>query len=185
MGLLDALGKLVEWFVNFLPRPYIVRSTHGAVLYVRGKATAVQPGTFVIYWPFWTETEQYPVTIQTARIESQSLLTEEGKPFAIKAVVRYSINDHLAALTKLQDIDEFIADKALGVFKLLAYGRNESYLIKNAAHIDDGAEDLLDGMLEPFGIKVEEAYLSDLTFPSIHKLMDTKFDFGRQHESIG
>lgn len=184
MGLLDALGKLVEWFVNFLPRPYIVRSTHGAVLYVRGKAKALQPGSFAIYWPFWTETERYPVTIQTARIESQSLLTDEGKPFAMKAVVRYSISDHLTALTTLQNIDEFIADKSLGVFKQLAYGRKESYLITSAEHIDDCAEDLLDGMLEPFGIKVEEAYLSDLTFPTIHKLMDSNFEIGHQQETL-
>ena len=69
------LNQLVETFYRFFPHVLIVRATHGAVKWVKGKEIkALGPGLH-IYWPLTTEVEVMVTARQTLAIPDQVLAT--------------------------------------------------------------------------------------------------------------
>ena len=110
------LNDIVQALLKFVPRPIIVRLTHGGVRWRLGKyAKELKPG-FHIIWPLITDYEVIVTARQTHHLATQSLVTKDGKQIAVGTLIVYSIRDVMAAIAERNwDTDSVVNDISLAV----------------------------------------------------------------------
>lgn len=154
MSITDLLSALFRIF----PRLTVVPSTHGGVLYRRGKPRVVQPETLLLWWPIWSELLLAPVVRQTLNLPVQ-VIAPQGVPVALSAVVVYSIKDPLV-LTRVHDLDDAIRDMALVAVRDAVEGVDTSEAWY--AEIDAELAKCLKARLRGWGVAVEKVALTDV-----------------------
>jgi regulator of protease activity HflC (stomatin/prohibitin superfamily) len=163
----------VRWMGRLIPRLVIVRTTHCAVAFVHGKnAKLLGPGLHVV-WPIVTEWVTYPTVRQSVNLATQTLLTKDSQTVAVGAIIVYAVDRPLELLACSYDADETIRDIAMAAVK--------SYVV--SATLDDLRSKRMDRRLgrriavnlEPFGVKVVRAQMTDLAPCVVVKLWNESF----------
>jgi regulator of protease activity HflC (stomatin/prohibitin superfamily) len=156
----DWLSDIVRWACKLVPRLVIVRTTHCAVAYVRGKhARLLRPGLHWV-WLVTTEYVTYPVVRQSVNLATQTIITKDNRTVAVGAIVVYSVDRPLELLAHSYDADETIRDVSMAAVK--------SYVV--SATLEDLRHRRMDrrlgrriaANLELFGVKVIRAQMTDL-----------------------
>jgi len=107
------VGKLAEWFGQFIPQAVIIDTTQGAVKFIRGwKVVALKPGLHV-YWPLTTRLRTYATARQSVNLTTQTLITTDDKVIIVGGMVVYEIRDIKAILAETWDPDQTIKDIAM------------------------------------------------------------------------
>lgn len=159
------LSDFIQTFISFFPHLLQVRATHGAVKFVHGKKVVeLKPGLHW-YWPIVTEILEIPTARTTYNFDTQVILTSDGKPLAVSAVLVYRVSDVVAALSQSHDVDDTIGDVGNSAITRVLSGKSLEDLM--AEQRKGTLQGELTGMcsegLEPFGIDVESASLTDFS----------------------
>jgi len=159
---LDLLNSIFAWITNLVPRLVVIRTTHAAVAFVRGKHLVYLGPGLHVYWPLWTELHLYPTCLQTVNLTEQTLVTDDGKTVAVNGVVCYEIHDLMQLLSKVWDPERAIADVCLAGVKRVVCQRRLDELLDDHTRIDGMLTRKLRSHLEKYGITVVQATLSDI-----------------------
>jgi regulator of protease activity HflC (stomatin/prohibitin superfamily) len=164
MDLWSLLADFIKtWVIDLIPRPLIVRYTHGGVRFVRGKKVKkIDPG-FYFYWPFVTEIEIYPTARQTAKLSEQCFQDKDGHPIVVRPILVYEVPDVFKALTTIPEIDEAVEDISLATIKNFVMGKSAKEISDMYKSIDSELTATCRRKLAPFGIKIVNVFLSDCT----------------------
>ena len=76
MEFLNWINDIISSLLSFIPRPIIVRATHGGVKWPWGKTAKEMCPGFHWYWPFSTEFEVIPIARQTLNLKTQALMMD-------------------------------------------------------------------------------------------------------------
>ncbi len=106
------LSDIFNGLLNFIPRPVIVRATHGGVKWRFGKHVSELCPGWHWYWPLFTDIEIMVTARQTHKVaKPQAIESLDGTSLAVGVLVVYSINDILKAIgQKNWDVDTTIND---------------------------------------------------------------------------
>ncbi len=157
------LGDLIHWIGKLIPRLLIIEATHAGLAFVRGRnKVPLHPGLHV-YWPIWTHVHTYPTARQTVNLPTQTLMTQDDKRVIVGGIVVYEIHDIVAALGSIFDLDDTIRDISLAAIKTVIVSHTTIYIRENYELIDTKLTEELSSKLEPFGVTVVNAYLSDFS----------------------
>lgn len=169
------LGKLMEWFGQFVPRIEIIDTNHGAVKFVRGsKIVPLGPGVHV-YWPLVTKLTIYPTSRQASDLRSQAVWTADNKVLQVGGLLEYEIRDLEKILAHTWDPEQTIKAVALGAFH---------DVLTKMSHIDirTGQETGVLALklrqqvrreLKPYGVRVLKARLTDLAPGKVLRLIQS------------
>lgn len=174
MHALDWIGKIIEWIGSFIPRLLHVKLTHKGVMFTRAEAKTIEPGMHV-YIPFWSSPEVYPVRRQTLNPPSQVLTTLDMKSILIDVAVVYDINDIYKALVETFDLETTIRDVTQGAVKDSV---NEfTFKEINDGHklLDKNLTEKISAALEPYGINVVKAFITDFSIVRVLKLVNSGY----------
>jgi len=169
-GALGWVGDIVRFFGRLIPRLTIIPSYEGGVAFVRGKPRAVGSGCLVVWWPFWTQLLTVPVVRQTTNLPSQ-VITVEGEPLAVGAIVVWKIRDPLLALSRVHDPEEALRDLGLAAVKRGMWKRKLSEVMADADQIDADLKAGLAAGLRGFGIEIRNVFISDVARCKVLKLL--------------
>ena len=159
---LQWINDLARWFARLIPHWRVVTEAQAGVAFVRGKAQLIEPGIFW-WWPAWTEIHIQEVVRQTLNLPPQSLMSRDGKQFAVSGIVVYEIVDPLTAFVKVQDLDEAIKDMALASIKSVFWGWTLEQMYEKAGELDEVLCGQCRENLSGWGVKVHKIFLSDLS----------------------
>lgn len=164
MDLWSLLADFIKtWVIDLIPRPLIVRTTHGGVRFVRGKKVKqIDPG-FYFYWPFVTEVVIYPTARQTAKLSEQCFQDSNSTPLVVRPILVYEVPDVVKALTMIPEIDEAVEDISLATIKNFIMGKTIKEISEMYKSIDSELTATCRRKLAPFGIKIVNVFLSDCT----------------------
>ena len=157
------------WIINLIPRPLIVRKTHGGLKFVYGKKIKKLVAGFYFYWPFVTEVEVYPIVRQTARLPTQCFMDVDGNPVVVGSILVYEVEDIVKALSEVFEIDATIEDISLATIKGFIIGKSIKGMSDLFLKIDRELTISLRKKLRPFGIMVLNVYLSDCSKTEVIK----------------
>jgi regulator of protease activity HflC (stomatin/prohibitin superfamily) len=169
------LGKIFDWFGQFVPQLVIVDTTHGAVKFVRGKKiVACKPGLHV-FWPLVTTMVKYPTARQGVDLRTQTLVTKDGKTIVAGGMIMYEVRDIELILAHTYDPDETIREIALAAIhdtlaKMLwmeIRGEQES------GRLQRRLRQRLRRDLAKYGVHVIRATLTDLATTRVLKLLQS------------
>jgi regulator of protease activity HflC (stomatin/prohibitin superfamily) len=161
-----------EWLANFIeilfiwvPRRFQIKTTHGAVKFVKAKAVALGPGCHW-YWP-WTSTYTEIATAeQTHNLPTQAIeLPGAKKPLAVSGVIVYSVRDVLAALSRSFEVDDTINDVGLAAVMEVVGAKKKTDLLKERQDgtLQKALTVVTRRRLKKYGIHVERCSLTDFT----------------------
>jgi regulator of protease activity HflC (stomatin/prohibitin superfamily) len=169
------IGQTAEWVGRFFPHITIVPTTHGAVKFVKGKKVVpLGPGIYV-YLPLTTQLVGYPTARQAVDLRPQTIVTKDDKTIAIGALIVYEIMDIAAILAHTYDPEETVRDIAMsGVHDVCCqYEWEDLKAAQRSGKLDTALRQEIRKGLEPYGVKLMKATLTDLAPCRVIKLMTT------------
>lgn len=109
------LSDIFNGILKFIPRPVIVRATHGGVAWRFGKyIREMKPGWRWI-WPLITDFEIIVIARQTNKMPVQTIETKDEHSVSIGMFIVYRINDVISAIgEKNWDTDTTVNDISQG-----------------------------------------------------------------------
>ncbi len=173
MHALDWLGDLIVVLGQLIPRIFLVKQTHAAVIFTRAKTKAVKPGLHV-YWPIWSEVKQICVVRQTVNLPYQTLTTKDKFGIVVAVTVIYTINDPLLALSTTDDIIDTIQDIAHWAVKRVVTSCDVAELLSgrvNNRKLDSVIRCRLQSDLNSYGVGIKQAFISEICLPYLVRVM--------------
>ncbi len=157
------LAEIFNGLLSFIPRPVIVRATHGGIKWRWGhKVIELKPGWRWI-WPLTTDWEIIVVARQTHNIvKPQAVESLDGETLAVSALIVYSINDIVKAIgcrnwavdTTINDIAE---SAVIHTFSKYPY----DYIQQNlCTKIEEELTETCKRELLKYGVLVQQAKIS-------------------------
>jgi modulator of FtsH protease HflK len=171
---LDWLNDIVRGLLAFVPRPILVRKTHGAVIFTRAKASCVGPGLYW-YWPIWSEVERTSVQRKTVNLPYQALTTLDGEQVVVAVTVVYKITNVEAALLETDDFQDTIQDISHRAVKRVVGACSSSALMAGRTDTGKSVDSLLrrrlNTDLSPYGVTVLQGFIGEIAKPYILRVM--------------
>ena len=156
------LSELIEWVSLFVPRLVIIRTTHRAVKFVRGKKLVlVEPG-LCVYWPLVTELVVLATARQPINLPTQRLTTRDGKRTICSAVVVYNIPDPVQAVGKNWDYEATIRDVSMCAVATIVTSTEYLTLVGTlSGELRTRLTDACRQELKKYGVRVQICMLTD------------------------
>lgn len=158
------LADIFNGLLSFIPRPVIVRATHGGVRWRLGKyIKELHPG-WHWYWPLFTDIEIIVVARQTHKVaKPQAIESFDGVSLAIGTLIVYSINDVVKAIGQRNwDVDSTINDitesAVVHTFNKWSYAEAREKL---CGEIEEDLTEQCKKELAKFGVLVQQARITD------------------------
>ncbi len=169
------LSDIFNAILKFIPRPVIVRATHGGVKWRFGKfVKEMKPGWHWV-WPLTTDWEIIVTARQTNHQPGQALVTRDKKQIVASVLVVFSVKNIVQAIgeqnwdvgTTVNDITQAAAVEVITKWSLDDLLENVSGKVK---------EDLTEEVrkqLRMFGVYVHKVCLTELAPCRVFKLIGT------------
>ena len=109
-GAFEWLNKIFEYLWIFVPRPYLIISTHRAVRYRRGrKPVLVMPGVRW-YWPLTTMVKVINITLRAEEFKSRVYTTKDAKSVALAYTMVYRVSNPVKADSSCDNYEQTIGE---------------------------------------------------------------------------
>ena len=170
------LSDIFNGILQFIPRPLIVRATHGGVCWIFGyKVVELKPGWRWV-WPLITDWEIIPVARQTEQIQDQGLITKDKKQVAVRVVVIYNIKDVVQAIGQRNwDVGTTINDiAAAAVVKVVTEWDLDDLLSEITGIVEEQLTETCKSELSKFGVHVQKCCFMDFTTCRVYKIMGNR-----------
>ncbi len=167
------LSDIFNGILQFVPRPLIIRATHGGVVWVFGnKVVELKPGWRWV-WPLIMDWEIIPVARQTERIQDQVLLTKDFKQIIVRVVVVFTIRDVVQAIgSRNWDVGSVVHDIVAAAVVQVVTKWNLKDLLKEITGV--GEEQLTENcknQLHKFGVTIHKCCFVDFSTCRVYKVM--------------
>lgn len=184
MGALTWIGLAARWLGAFIPTCEHVECWEAAVAVKRGKKKkALSPGIWW-YWPYWTTIHKRPANRQTRAVRAQQLLTKDQKAVAAGCMVRFYLNNPVAALVETEDVESSIDDEMMAVLCEFITQRELAEIQVDRVKVNTALTKKARSQLKDYGVYVERAQLTDFVPGQalIHIGLPQVIEIGKQEE---
>lgn len=158
------LSSIFNGLLSFIPRPLIIRATHGGVKWRYGyKVIELKPG-WRWFWPLVSEVDLIVVARQTHKIaKPQSIETQDGITLAVGTTLIYSINDVVKAIGQRNwDVDSTINDiTEAAVAHVIAGLSYEQIQQTRTTDVEAEITETCRRKLSKFGVLAQETIITD------------------------
>lgn len=161
----------MRWVSQAFPRGLHVDATQGCVMLTLGRAKQIRPG-FRFYWPPIQRPIVHPIKRDTLKLAPQTLPCEGDKPvgITISVTVVYTIADVMKALVETYDFTATVTDRAQACVIESCVGKPIDMLVRKHQHINSSLTKKIRKALEPYGVSVEHAFMSDFHITNMHRV---------------
>jgi len=169
------LSDLFNAVLSFIPRPVVIRATHGGVCWRFGyKVIEMKPG-WRWWWPLISDIEIIPVARQTNNIPSQALVTKDKKQVVAGAMLIFSIKDIMQAIGQRNwDVGTTVNDiAAAAVVKVITKWTLDDLITNITDAVEEELTAVCQKQLRQFGVYVHRCCLTDFAPCRIYKIMGT------------
>ncbi len=167
------LSDIFNGILQFIPRPLIIRATHGGIVWVFGsKVVELKPGWRWV-WPLIMDWEIIPVARQTERIQDQALITKDSKQVVVRVIVIYSIRDLVQAIGQRNwDVGTTVNDiAAAAVIQVVTKWELNDLLTEITGTVEEQLTETCKRELNKFGVTVHKCCFIDFSTCRVYKIM--------------
>jgi regulator of protease activity HflC (stomatin/prohibitin superfamily) len=175
------IGDIVRWCAQFIPRWHVLSPTVAAIKQIGwsfrrkkfpGVRRVVQREGIVFWWPATTELMLWPVARQANNLQSQTIVTTDGKTFIVGGLIVFEIEDVEKAVCETYDTDDTIRDLALAAIHdaCIMYSAEELHAANRSGRLNTAMKREAHTRLQPFGVRVLAVRLTDLAPCRVYRL---------------
>jgi len=169
----DWINDLIQALFSFIPRPLIIRATHGGVKWRWGShVIELKPGV-TIWWPLTTEVCTLVTARQTYNSPTQALMTKDKREVVAGGVIVYSIKDVLQAIGKRNwDVDTTVNDMTqAAIVEVVTKHTLDDLLANLCGDIATSLTRTCRKELRQFGVYVHRAAVTDFSTCRAYNMM--------------
>jgi len=170
------LSDIINGILKFIPRPIIVRATHGGVKWVFGKRVReLKPGWHFV-WPLITDYEIIVTARQTNNLPNQALVTIDKHQVVAGALIVFSIKDIVQAVGERNwDVVTTVNDIAqAAIVSVVTKWPLDELLVNLTEKVETELTDACRKQLRQFGVSVHRCCFTDFAPCRIYKLMGSE-----------
>lgn len=180
------IGAIAEWCGRFFPRWQVLAPTDAAVkvvgLSLRKKHRAeehprivTQRKGIVVWWPAVTDLNVVPVARQANNLQSQAIVTIDGKVFVVAGMIVYEISDVQTLVCGVYDPDDTVRDIALAAIHdaCVKYSGDELLEADRSGRLNTSMKKEAVKQLADYGVRVLKMQLTDLSPARVLRLVTT------------
>ena len=159
------INDLIQAILKFVPRPVIIKATHGGVKWQFGsKVVEMKPG-WHWWWPLVTEVSIIVTARQTLNTNTQALLTKDRQEVVCGGVLVYRIPDVKRAIGQRNwDVDTTVHDIAqAAIVEVITQWNFNDLLREINGKVKDQLTAVCRKELRQFGVYVHKAALNDFS----------------------
>lgn len=182
------VGQIAAWVGQWIPRWIILDTTEGAVKF-RGGKTPIECGPGVhFYWPARTKIQEYPTARQGERLQSQTMVTADGRTIVVGGMLVYSVTEILKLVATTFDPQGTVKDIALTAVHDVCCRMDWQTLQteQQRSTLDTKLKNAAQKQLTDYGVKVEKLMLTDLAPCRVLRLSQavSQEDAGSAHLAV-
>ena len=157
---LEWLGELVKVIGDLIPRRILVEPTHKGVKF-KGMHTTLLllPGRYW-YIPFFSTYYLLPVVRQSLYTLEQDLMTLDGKPLKLRAVVSYEIDDVVTAIANAYEVTDQIDDETMGLICRYTAKKTLKELMDDRSKMNREITSLVNRRMTEYGISIKRVQIT-------------------------
>ncbi len=167
------LSDIFNAILKFIPRPIIVRATHGGVKWRFGKwVKEMKPGWHWI-WPLTTDYEIIVTARQTNHQPGQALSTRDKKQVVVSVLVVFSVKDVVRAIGEQNwDVGTTVNDiTQAATVEVVTRWNLDDLLGKVSGKVKEELTEEVRKQLRQFGVYVHKVCLTELSPCRVFKLV--------------
>jgi regulator of protease activity HflC (stomatin/prohibitin superfamily) len=167
------LSDIFNAILKFIPRPVIVRATHGGVKWRFGKwVKEMKPGWHWV-WPLTTDHEIIVTARQTNHQPGQALSTKDKKQVVVSVLVVFSVKNVVRAIGEQNwDVGTTVNDITQAATVEVVTKWNFDDLLENVSgKVKQDLTDEVRKQLRQFGVYVHRVCLTELSSCRVFKLV--------------
>lgn len=174
-GALAWIGQFAEWIGSFVPRLRIVRSTHGAIKFVKGEPKVVLGPKLLVFWPLVTEFIEYPIVRQGVSLREQTMVTTDDRTIVAGGMLIYTVDDLQLLIGQTYSADQTIKDIALTALHdvLCEMTWEELKREQQRGTLVTKLKNEAQKGLKDYGVRVVKFSLTDLSPCRVYRLVET------------
>lgn len=155
------LTSLFDNIVNVLPIK-IIHSYEQGVYFKQGKDHKLLRPGFHLHRPIIDSIETMSVVPQTINLPTQSLVTKDGEAITLSSNLEYKITNVRKVYTRVHDLDDSIHNTGMGYLAHFVRKYDYGELTSHPQRLEKRVLDGLNDKVNPWGVKVNEFYVTDL-----------------------
>jgi len=165
------LSDFMRWASKVFPRGLHVDATQEGVMLTLSRAKRIGPG-FHLYWPPIQRPLVHPVKRDTIDLSPQTIPAGTAQPLGItiSVTVVYTIGDIMKALVDTYNFAATIKDRAQAGVIEACVGKSIQELTDKYQRINSVITRKIRAALEPFGVVVETAFMSDFHLTHVYRV---------------
>ncbi|MCK9570331.1 SPFH domain-containing protein [Candidatus Pacearchaeota archaeon] len=167
------LSDIFNALLKFIPRPVIIRATHGGVKWRFGKwVKELKPGWHWI-WPLTTDYEIIVTARQTNHQPGQALTTKDKKQVVVSVLVVFSVKDIVKAIGEQNwDVGTTVNDiSQAAVVDVITNWNLDDLMEKAATKVREELTEEVRKQLRMFGVYVHRVALTELSLCRVFKII--------------
>ncbi len=130
-----------------------------------GKYTGTKGPGWRIVIPVFQSMQKVDIRTKTVDVPEQEAITKDNIPIGINAVIYYKIISSEKAILEVENFYYAISQLAQVTMRNAIGQVTLDELLKNREHVSQGIQEVVDKATDPWGIKVENLDLKDITIP--------------------
>ena len=168
------IGLIVILFFVLLGSIRQVDEYERGILFTCGKFTQVLTPGWKIVLPIFQSFRKVDIRTKAVDVPEQETITKDNVSIRINAVIYYKVFDAGKAICEVQDYYYAVSQLAQTTMRNIVGSVTLDELLSEREKISDGICQVIDKATDPWGIKVENVELKDVSLPEEMKRVIAK-----------
>jgi len=148
------------------------------VMFTMGRYGGTRSPGWRIVWPIFQGMRKVDIRVKAVDVPEQEAITKDNISVKINAVIYYKVSDAAKAVIEVENFRYAVSQLAQTTMRNAAGEVTLDELLSNREEISAKIQTVVDKASDPWGIKVENVELKDVTLPE-----DMKRTIGKQAEA--
>ncbi len=144
------------------------------ILFTKGKFTKILSPGWQIVLPIFQSFRKVDIRTKAVDVPEQETITKDNVSIRINAVIYYKIFDAGKAICEVQDYYYAVSQLAQTTMRNIVGSVTLDELLSEREKISDGICQVIDKATDPWGVKVENVELKDVSLPEEMKRVIAK-----------
>ena len=148
------------------------------VMFTMGRYTGTKSAGWRIVWPIFQRMKKIDMRVKAVDVPDQEAITKDNVSVRVNAVIYYKVSDASKAEIEVENFYYAVSQLAQTTMRNVVGEVTLDELLSNRDQISNRIKEIVDVATDPWGIKVNNVDLKDVTLPE-----EMKRTIGKQAEA--
>lgn len=155
------------------------------VIFTLGKySKTLTPGLKFVFWPFQIM-KKVDIRVKAVDVPDQEAITQDNISARINAVIYYRVTDAAKSIIEVENFRYAISQLAQTTMRNIVGELSLDELLSQREQASSKIKEIVDSLTDPWGIKVDNVELKDITLPpEMKRTMAKQAEAERERRSV-